>query len=170
MNYPQTVDELLQWPTYTARDSFGTFTVITGHEGTGACFWCGAEISGRRRYCKHRSGCWTAYQKMFTWSFAAAGAIKRAGHRCENCGAKECFIEIGWTGRTNLEVHHVVPLNGKPRAASVYNVPWNVICLCHACHMALHAIMREVVITARPTIKKSVWDLALERGQSILPL
>lgn len=45
-----------------------------------------------------------------------------------------------------------------------------IVVFAHACHMALHAIMREVVITARPTIKKSVWDLALERGQSILPL
>jgi hypothetical protein len=140
MNYPKTVGELLKWGRTTGKDTFGTYTVITGFEGTGGCFWCGKELSGRRRFCGNRSGHWTAYQDYFYWAYAKFECIKRAGNHCESCGAEEGVW--GYYNMSTLEVHHIIPLDGQDRAMSVFNVPWNLVCLCHTCHMELHAVMR----------------------------
>ena len=171
MNFPQTVDELIHWDVSTAHDSFGVYTIITGFEGTGCCFWCGTNLNGeRRRFCGHRSGCWTRYQEHFAWSYASHAALRRVGRKCENCGKEERDIpEIGghWNIRTGLEVHHIIPLNGEDRAVSVYNIFWNLICLCHDCHMELHAILRQLKeLTAKP----DTFEVALALGQSVMRL
>ncbi len=67
MNFPLTVTDLIHWDTYRERDTFGAFTVITGFEGTGHCFWCGDKLEGRRRYCGNRTGCWARYQEHFAF-------------------------------------------------------------------------------------------------------
>ena len=143
MNYPTNVEELIHWNTFTQRDSFGLFTVITGYEGDGRCFWCGEGIEGRRRYCKGRKGCWTSYQEHFNWNYARDACLKRFGYRCANCGIKGRNLNIH-SAMTNLRVHHIVPLNGGNRAVSVYNIFWNLITLCHDCHIELHAIMSSL--------------------------
>lgn len=164
MNYPQSVDELLHWDTYREHDSFGWFTVITGFEGTGRCFWCGEDIVGRRRFCKKGSGCWTRYQEHFAWGYAKAECLKRYEYRCANCGVEGIGLYIG-EGITNLRAHHIIPLNGEERAVSVYNIFWNLICLCHDCHMELHSAMRE---SRQVIAKPDMFELALKRGQGIL--
>ena len=168
MNYPQNTDELLHWDTFREHDSFGWFTVITGYENTGRCSWCGKEILGRRRYCQRGSGCWSRYQEHFAWTYASHWTSRRANHHCENCGKAEIDIPITggkYNERSGLEIHHIIPLNGKERTVSVYNIFWNLICLCHDCHMELHSIMRgEKEILAKPDI----FELALKRGQGIL--
>ena len=147
MNFPQTVEELLHWDVSTDRDTFGTYHIITGFEGTGGCFWCGKELEGHRRFCGHQSGCWTHYQDHFYWNYARFECLKRAGHQCENCGAEEKMEgEVGswYYVKVNLEAHHIIPLEGEERSYSPYNVPWNLICLCHICHQLIHAVMREL--------------------------
>ena len=167
MKYPQDVEELINWDTYQLRDSFGAFTVITGYEGTGHCFWCGKEITGRRRYCGGRSGCWTQYQRHFAWTYASSWALRRAEHHCENCGKSVIEIEpIGgrYNERSGLEVHHIIPLNGSRRDISPYNIFWNLICLCHECHMLIHTVMRE---PKEVLIKPDMFELAIQKGQGV---
>ena len=164
MNYPQTVDELLHWDTSTERDSFGIYTIITGFEGTGRCFWCGKDIEGRRRFCK-RSGCWTRYQEHFAWGYTKAECLKRYGYRCANCGVEGIGLYRG-DDMTNLRAHHIIPLNGEDRAVSAFNIPWNLICLCHNCHLLLHAVLRE-----QSTSKAiDIFTLAETRGQGVFEL
>ena len=164
MNYPETVEELIKWDTFRGGDTFGTFTVITGFEGTGRCFWCGKDIEGRRRFCKQGSGCWTRYQEHFTWGYAKYECIKRYEYRCANCGVEE----IGGTnGFTNLRVHHIIPLNGANRAVSVYNIFWNLICLCHECHKEIHQALGPHKQDSKPPCS---WEEAIKVGQGILSL
>ena len=165
MNYPKTVEQLLNWDTFIQRDSFGIFTVITGYEGMGRCFWCGKEIQGRRRFCGGKSGCWTQYQRHFSWSYASSWALRRSEYHCENCGKAAIDIEpIGgkYNERSGLEVHHIIPLNGADRSMNVYNIFWNLVCLCHDCHMELHAVMRP------PKEPWDSWEDAIKAGQSIM--
>lgn len=164
MNYPQTVDELIHWDTFRDHDSFGWFTVITGYEGTGHCFWCGDDIEGRRRYCAGHKGCWTRYQEHFAWGYAKARCLKRYDYKCANCGRIGVNLYMG-EDITNLRVHHIIPLNGEERAVSVYNIFWNLICLCHDCHMELHTIMRPPKIDKNLAVDS--WEEAVKVGQSI---
>lgn len=167
MNYPESVEELLHWDWSTGRDSFGEYHIITGYEGTGGCFWCGKELEGRRRFCGHKSGCWTRYQEYFCWPFARNWCLKRYDYHCANCGTQEVVIfkQYG-TGQSNLEVHHIIPLEGMYRAYSPYNVPWNLICLCHYCHQLIHAVMRD---TPRSDLI-DVFELARAKGQGVFEL
>jgi len=169
MKYPLTAFDLIQWGTHREKDSFGYFTVITGFEGTGGCFWCGQQLVGRRRFCQRGSGCWTRYQEHFTWSYASHKVVRESGYRCQNCGRENVDIPIiggKYNERSGLEVHHIIPLNGQDRAVSVYNIYWNLIPLCHDCHMLLHAILRE-----RTESKvMDVFQLAGIQGQGIFEL
>ncbi len=154
MNFPQTVDELIHWDVSTGHDSFGVYTIITGFEGTGACFWCGADLDGeRRRFCGHRSGHWTLYNDYFFWGFARYECLRRYGWHCANCGSAY-----------KPEVHHIIPLEGAERAYSPYNIPWNLMCLCHEHHQLIHAVLRQPKeLLATPDL----FDLALARGQAV---
>lgn len=153
MNYPQTVEELIRWPVFTERDSYGIYMVITGFEGTGGCFWCGEKLEGRRRFCGHRSGHWTCYQDYFFWGYARYECLKRYDWRCANCESTY-----------QPEAHHIIPLEGEARSMSPFNIPWNLICLCHGCHQLIHVVMREAkALIAKP----DMFDLALARGQLV---
>jgi len=169
MNFPQTVEELIHWDTSTGRDSFGTYHINTGFEGTGGCFWCGGELAGsHRRFCGHRSGHWTLYAEHFYWNYARSGCLKRAGYRCANCESHEIVPHehhpSWYTG--DLEAHHIIPLEGEQRASSVFNIPWNLICFCHTCHQLIHTVMREL---NRPA-PLDIFDLALANGQAVFEL
>ena len=169
MNFPQTVNELIHWDTSTGRDTYGTYTIITGFERTGGCFWCGEDLKGqRRRVCGHKKGCWTAYQRHFFWLFARLGCVKRYDYHCANCGVQEILIfKHGYYshGESNLEVHNIIPLEGSARAMSVFNIPWNLICLCHECHQLIHTIMR-------PPSKSRLdsFTLAIANGQGVFDI
>ena len=166
MNYPQTVDELIHWDTFREHDRYGWFTVITGYEGTGRCFWCGDEIEGRRRFCRGRKGCWTRYQEHFRWGYASVECLKLSGYTCANCGLE--LYPAYWKGTRRLEIHHIIPLNGEDRTVSVYNIFWNLICLCHDCHMELHSIMRPPRLDNNR--KPDTWNEAVKVGQAIFNL
>ena len=54
------------------------------------------------------------------WRKTRVGAIKRAGNRCQKCGAI-----------CPLEVHHLVYRRYREK-------PEDLIAVCHECHMELH--------------------------------
>lgn len=124
------------------RDRFGTYRLLTGHEGPGRCFWCGAGVDGRRRYCcgEHTD----LYWRHFIWSWAARWCLDRHGHTCVDCG------------ETAVLAHHVVPLAGSSRVANILNRPENVVALCNSCHGKRHT-----------GPKADVLEAARERGQFV---
>jgi 5-methylcytosine-specific restriction endonuclease McrA len=115
------------------RDRFGSYSLLTGHEGTGQCWWCGGEYPDRRprRFCSR--DCAEAYAGQFVWTIAAGRAL-RLHPTCADCGAGYSRIR----GVRNLEVHHLAPLNGEDRNHSLKNRPDNLVVLCHDCHMKRH--------------------------------
>ena len=118
------------------------FTILTGYEKAGSCFWCGAEVKSPRRYCKgHR----TLYYQHFDWGEASRWALKRADRRCDNCHktARELPLPKNTYLHSCFMVHHIVPVNGAGRQFTAYNLPWNLVVLCHECHLAVHAAMRD---------------------------
>ncbi len=171
-------EEIEAFVVTTARDSFGTYHILTGYEGKGDCFWCGKDFEGKRkRYCKGQdldtdeTAHWRQYHQHFTWAFARDWCNARYNHACANCSAigshwaNDHFIR----GEVLLEVHHIIPLEGESRQWTPYNLPWNLICLCHGCHLDIHAAMR---VDAHDKFKATndVFKLAIERGQGVFNL
>ena len=174
--YPKTIQELLSWQIGQGNDTYGNFTIVTGFEGTGGCFWCGKELpEGRhRRYCPERShkdfiSCYRLYQNFFAWPDASSWCLRRYEHRCAFCGKEEEIIEDGFRHgyHSNLEVHHIFPLKGKPRVISPYNVQWNLLPLCHEHHQIVHALLR-IFIAGNTASRVDVFKLAQANGQSVM--
>ncbi len=146
-----------------------TYTVLTGYETeSGICFWCGKPLKRKaKHYCR---GCMTQYYNHFNWSYASYEAKKRANYTCENCGEKGRsawrFCTTPEDQRTNLRVHHIVPLKGAARFFSAYNLPWNLVVLCHTCHLEIHRIMNN----HEKPIPLNDWDIAKAKGQTIMEL
>lgn len=155
--------DLLTYFEEKERDRFGEYRILTGYENTGRCFWCGDELpDNKRRWCKGRTGHWKLYYQHFEWSRARAWCLERYEHKCGNCGCKEKSLIETYQGilRTNLEVHHIVPLEGETRLWTPYNLPWNLICLCHDCHVLIHEAMKP----DRPP-KLTKYEIAIQAGQ-----
>ena len=127
------------------KDKYGEYRSITGHEGTGCCWWCGGKFPDKRprRFCCEE--CRNKYQETYYWFWAVPVALQRAGHKCEECGT-----------RGALEVHHIEPLNNEPRVCNILNRSENLIVLCRACHGKRH--------------RKDSWEKAEAKGQAILGL
>lgn len=128
------------------EDQWGTYYNMTGNEGSGTCFLCGAKQ--KRRYCKgHRS----SYRKNYSWSDAShACLMKRKTGRdqyqhgrkwlwhttfacdgCEHKGKQEDF-----------QVHHIIPLCGHKRTYHRLNHQDNLTLLCRGCHNERHRRLR----------------------------
>lgn len=124
------------------------YTVLTGFEGSGKCWWCGGQLTGRsRQYCR---GHMQPYYNHFMWQNASFQAMKRADKKCENCGASHETLKAGYSGyMRNLQVHHIVPLKGSARFFSAYNLPWNLVVLCLDCHHEIHRIMNGMSFELR---------------------
>jgi len=127
------------------------YRILTGYEALeNKCWFCGSNIEqGKRKahFCrkqqyKGEDSCSVKYHRHFDWTYASSWAMRRAGGKCENCGAQRVIRQHGWDSRVNLEVHHIVPLQGSERYFSPFNLPWNLIVLCHDCHVELHAAMK----------------------------
>ncbi len=148
---PRSAEELLNFRFNIGLDRYGVFHYMTGFEGTGTCFWCGGQLQGRAtRYCRKEHH-WRLYVRHFCWSWARPWCFKRYGYRCANCGS-----DLYGHG----EAHHIVPLNGGERLWTPWNLPWNLIALCHSCHQDVHAAMRREKLP-----KASKYELAVNRGQ-----
>ncbi len=151
--------------------------ILTDYEGLeNVCRFCGKTIiQGKRKasYCRGRShqdyeSCFRKYWRHFEWQSASSWAMRRAEDKCENCGIERMDISHDvCINRRNLEVHHIVPLKGESRTFSHYNLPWNLIVLCHKCHLEIHAVMRPPVIANN---LQDTWDEALKVGQTIMEL
>ena len=163
MNWAEvtTAEELLSW----VPDDFRLYPDrtdryrLTGYELTGRCWWCGGELTGRqRKYCRSRhrdeEGHWHVYYKHFCWPYARDWCIERQGGHCANCGL-DCEFGL-------LEVHHIIPLEGSNRLWTPFNLPWNLVGLCHDCHLLAHAAMRPERLDPDP------WARRILTGQ--LPL
>jgi hypothetical protein len=135
------------------------YYLLTGYEGRdNICWWCGKSIEQgkrQRHYCRGKShddftSCFREYHRHFDWNYAYDWALHRSGHKCQNCGKIETSIPWGSNGaRSNLEVHHIVPLEGSIRVFSIYNVPCNLIVLCRDCHMEWHKLMAHPEILSQ---------------------
>lgn len=171
MQYPQNLAELLSWP-YQGQpitDRWGTFYKFTGFEGEGVCYWCGGELTRKAtRWCRTDYGTdnahWRLYHCHFDWNYASSWALKRANYKCLNCGIAGAYIKRdNWSSRMyNLEVHHIIPLNGQRYQYSLYHVPWNLIALCHDCHLEVAVAMRA------PKPFADTWLEAKRVGQGIM--
>jgi 5-methylcytosine-specific restriction endonuclease McrA len=95
------------------------------------------------------------YYRHFVWGFARAWCIERQEGLCANC---HCYFG------DELEVHHIVPLNGGVRWLTPYNLPWNLIGFCHQDHLAVAAAM---VPPKNSTVLDS-WEHADFIGQSVM--
>ncbi len=158
---PLSTEALLVFIPLEGHDSIGDYHIFTGYEGTGVCWWCGGELPRRsKRWCRQDRGTddahWHQYYRHFAWGYAVNWCFQRYDFHCANCG----LAGADRGGDQGLEVHHIVPLEARPRAWSVFNLPWNLILLCHECHMELHRVMREA---SRP----DPFDMALKKGQLV---
>lgn len=154
------------------------YEVLTGYElEADICWWCGKTIvQGKREahYCRGKSrddftSCFREYHRHFDWAYAATWAIKRAEHKCANCGCPAKLINWGYRSlRSNLEVHHIVPLIGNSRIFTAFNLPWNLLVLCRECHLELHSVMRPPPKTKSSLIDS--WEYAEIIGQGIMPI
>jgi len=112
-----------------------TFTACTGYEGVkGICWWCGQLHDKKTQCCSHEHK--QQYLRHFDWAYAADWALERAG--CErqyrSYGPGFCCECGRLFKRYQLEVHHIVRVNGGKRSYSVLNCPCNLIVLCLDCH------------------------------------
>lgn len=134
------------------RDSFGEFSVLTGYEGSGNCWYCGKAFPDRRerRFCS--SGCRVMYEESFYWAWASRTAIRRARYRCHDCGLK---------GKRRLQVHHIIPLNGGDRIKNVLNRRENLVVLCKRCHKKRHeGALKSQISKARHRVSGGQRELA----------
>lgn len=115
------------------RDSFGDYSILTGYEGRGGCFWCGGPFPDkrRRRFCGEK--CRQEYDRHFFWPVAAAWCLERAGYKCYDCGVKGL----------RLVAHHIKPLDGQQRTYNILNRPENLVALCPSCHGKRHSGMNR---------------------------
>jgi len=137
-----------------------TYSVLTGYEGTGRCFWCGKEFDEKSK-ARHRHYCYghmKEYYKHFEWLSARNWCCSRQDGLCANCDKRYGY---------SLEVHHIVPLNGGPRYFTAFNLPWNLIGFCHECHREVHAAMRPPKLHYKYNSPDS-WEEAIKIGQSIM--
>jgi hypothetical protein len=112
------------------------YQYCTGFEGVdGICWWCGKYFESKRpRHCCC-SNHTTEYHNHFDWTTASRLALIRAGHKCQKCGVKQGYRGgVGYYCKSDLEVHHIVSLNGGIRFYSALNCPCNLLVLCIECH------------------------------------
>ena len=131
---------------------------FTGNEESGACWLCGGVLpKRRRRWCcdEHMTQYWGTYN----YSYASGVCMRRTENTCENCHKSHSALfkeirertEPGYCSSytdAQIEVHHIIPLEGEPREWNVLNRQDNLTALCHQCHLQAHASMRQ------PTPKK----------------
>lgn len=118
------------------KDRWGEFTLCSGFEGSGKCWWCGGEFPDKRarRYCSET--CSDEYYRHFYWAWAKDWALERADSKCEECGVSRSHYdrELGRVVGVFLEVHHKDPLGNEPRHFNIKNRPENLQVLCPKCH------------------------------------
>jgi len=175
-NYPRSVVELVKWPIAEGKDRYGKFSIITGFEGQGGCFWCGKPFPSSnyaRRYCPEKShgdyiSCSRFYNLFFWWSDASRWALRRYGYRCAFCGEEEKEVQLDrYHFRTNLEVHHIIPLEGSKRVVTPYNVWWNLLPLCVKCHKIVTKLLFEIK-SGQTAENLDKFNLAKQTGQSFM--
>ena len=110
------------------------YTYCTGLEGVpGICWWCGQPHTLKTQCCcyNHKQ----EYLRHFDWKYAAGWALERASHTCQECGREEGYSKFRIrTGKSDIEVHHIIPLAGGKRMYTPLNCPCLLLVLCLECH------------------------------------
>jgi len=81
-----------------------------------------------------------------------------------------------WPYEWVLEVHHIDPIGGvyQDRNWTIKNLPHNLQVLCVECHHEVHRLLWEGQTGkqshAWKKIERDAWEVAREKGQSILEL
>lgn len=86
-------------------------------------------------------------------------ALKRlemANYECEYDSTHNLFISR-FSGKPYLEAHHIIPLGIQEKFKSPLDVLENIVCLCPACHRAVHHAQKEVA-------REMVGSLSEKRG------
>ena len=170
-------EELERFDLGTVNIRGNTYQVLTGYEvNEDVCWWCGKPIEQNKRhahYCRGKShddflSCFRQYHEYFDWQYASRRSMRKAERKCQNCGVAATDIGTRYA-HSNLEVHHIVPLKGSLRSFTAYNLPWNLIVLCHDCHQLAHAALRPPK-TVRKDSKIDSWNLADKIGQSLMAI
>ena len=123
----------------TFKDKHGRiYHYCTGYEGQNRmCWWCGQPFESKRSRhccCPEHTG---QYEKHFAWGPASRWAMERANNTCQRCGRIQGYSERTtryFVAKSDIEVHHIIPLNGGHRDYNVLNCPCNLLCLCLECH------------------------------------
>ncbi len=108
-------------------DEWGKFYSMTGMESPETCFWCGKPCS--KRYCS--DACRDRYYASFYYPVAREMCIDRYRAPSGSLFCADCRV---CGKRSDMEVHHVTPVNGAPYVWSVLNQQANLDLLCSSCH------------------------------------
>ncbi len=101
----------------------------------GYCYWCGRELSGRRRsYCSDKHS--EYYNFWFSWQRVRISIFNRDRGTCQKCGKKPLWFEK----RTDLKEYHINNLGEVDHVVAIANGGdnWdlmNLQLLCHKCHI-----------------------------------
>ena len=113
-----------------------SYTYCTGFEGVkGICWWCGKPHALKTQCCSHDHK--QEYLRHFDWRDASEWALERASHTCQECGREVGYSnrQDGWrTPKSDIEVHHIIPLMGGKRIYTHLNCPCLLLVLCLECH------------------------------------
>jgi len=103
------------------------FNVWCRHVIPGLCLWC-RQANPRKALCCCPI-CTRAFSENHNWSYAVPAALRKAHFCCQDCGVPWKMVDH------RLEVHHIHPLDGGPRAFTCRNHQDNLLALCHDCHI-----------------------------------
>lgn len=166
---------ILRWA--NLRDKWGRYSICSGHEAPGKCFWCGAEVKGRR-FCafigpvksyldpythKWRQDeqpqpyCSFQYWRHFGWNSASAWCWEKADGKCQECGT--------YTEPPSRRTHHIQPLNGQPRSVSILNRPENLSPLCAHHHGLAHAAQTSTALKKAHAQARAIRDRQARQGK-----
>lgn len=147
-----------------------------------ACIVCGGELPPRRRsYCSDeharwfvenhdwttaRHAAWTENNKVncveieteetyynHVTKEVAKRIIKIKRPACSRCGEAESTYGANNFLHTQLEVDHIIPLNGSPRGKTCLNHQTNLRVVCHRCHLILTAEQRAAGLIGKRKTK-----------------
>lgn len=111
----------------------------TGRES--ACQWCDTDLPPGRRTVFCSRACVLAYERNHRWNKARSAAKRRARYRCQRCGAGK---------DADLEVNHIIPVDGAGYGDGCAHHQNNLETLCHDCHVLTTATQRAAgLITPR---------------------
>jgi len=111
------------------------YQFCTGYENEpSTCWWCDSVFESKRKRMFCSDNCKFEYLRHFYWVEASNWCRNRADNKCQICYCVSEWIDHSYGGRSNLEVHHIIPTRGANRVQHPLNAPCNLLLLCMDCH------------------------------------